>query len=520
MNRQILWGLFLILSVFIFSCSLDEDNATEPTVVESTTPNTPTPPDGSVDRESYQRLSWESSDAASYSVYFGKENLPLTLIKTRINENYADVIASEKGKLYYWKVVSHLSNGTNVEGPIWHFMTQTTGTTAPGYVITTHSLTTEEPNKVKMLFQVLDLENKGIDNLTIDDFELLEDGEDVSPTESNLLITKRQNNPYLMKTVLMLDNSTSITDDPAHQNNLDLLKAAAKNFVDNMASQQEVALFKFSSDAEKIVDFTSDKNALKTAIDNISRGHATTNLYGAVIDGVSEWTDVIYPDNIVQGQMVLFTDGNDTQDSHTLGEALDAIGGKSVYTVGLGSEIEPEILELIGNRGAFTIVDMSQLNQIFLQIQLEINAYANSFYWMEYLSPKRGNNNHTLHLTIKDNPLAGSVGEGTFSSAGFFDPTSGVYLNSTFTNPAGYSQFTLVADGDPVTINVSTYGGDEEPYYTWSSDTSLVITKMDLPINSEVEVSAKSNAPAGDIKINVSDYKNGFSKTITFSVSR
>lgn len=519
MNRQILWELLLILSIFLFSCSLDTDVVT-PSTGKSTIPNSPIPSNGATDRESYQRLSWECSGASSYSVYFGKKAIPETLIKSEISEKYADVFANEKGKIYYWKVVAHSSNGTKTEGPIWHFRTESSGSTVPGYVITKHSLTTEEPNKVKMLFQVLDLEGKGIDYLTIDDFEILEDGAEVSPTESNLQISKRQSNPYLMKTVLMLDNSTSITDDPAHLNNLDLLKAAAKSFVDNMSNQQEVALFKFSSSAEKLVDFTSNKNTLKNAIDNIGRGYATTNLYGAVIEGVSEWTDFINSNNIIQGQMVLFTDGNDTQDSRTLGEALDAIGEKSVYTVGLGSEIEPEILKQIGNQGAFTIADMSQLHQIFIQIQLEINSYANSFYWMEYSSPKRGNNEHTLHLTIKNNPLSGSVGEGTFNSAGFFDPVSGVYLNSSFFNPNGNSKFTLVAGGDPVMISVTTFGGTNEPSYSWGSDTSLVITKMNLPKNSEVKIAAKSSAPAGDVQINVTDYKNGFSKTITFSISR
>ena len=523
MNRYIMWIILITLSVFVFSCSLDKDIVTPPSS-ESTTPNTPSPKNGAIDKKNYQRLTWKSAGASNYSVYFGKDKSLIgekrTLIKSKISEKYADVIASEYGKMYYWQVVAHLKDGTDKKGPIWFFTTKASTSTVPGYVITKHSLTTEEPNKVKMLFQVLDLENNGIDFLTIDDFEILEDGEPVSPTESNLQISKRQNNPYSIKTVLILDNSTSITDDPSHTNNMDLLKESAKSFVNNMSAQQEIALFKFSSSTEKLVDFTSDKNALIRAIDNIGRGHASTDLYGAVIEGTAEWTDLIDINNIVKGQMVLFTDGNDTQDSHTLGEALDAIGEKNVYTVGLGSEIEPEVLEQIGNQGSFTIADMSQLNQIFIQIQLEINAYANSFYWMEYSSPKRGNREHTLSLSIKDNPLAGSIADGTFNSAGFFDAASGIYLNSSFLNPSGITEFDLVAGGDPVAISVSTYGGLNKPRYTWSSDTSLVITKKDLPINSEVEVSAKSSAPSGNIQIFVNDYKNGFTKKILFKISR
>ncbi len=523
MKRQVFWILLIIFSISVFSCSLDKNIVTPPSS-KSTTPNTPSPKNGASNKKNFQHLTWECGGASSYSVYFGKDKSLIgnnrTLIKSKISEKYADVIASENGKIYYWQVVAHLSDGTDKKGPIWFFTTKTSTTTVPGYVITKHSLTTEAPNKVKMLFQVLDLENKGIDFLGVDDFEIIEDGEHVAPTESNLKISKRQNNPYHIKTVLMLDNSTSITDDPEHTNNMELLKESAKSFVNNMSAQQEIAVFKFSSSAEKLVDFTSDRSKLIRAIDNIGRGHATTNLYGAVIDGVSEWTDLINVNNITKGQMVLFTDGNDTQESHTLGEALDAVGDKNVYTVGLGSEIKPEVLEQIGNQGAFTIAEMSELNQIFIQIQLEINAYANSFYWMEYSSPKRGTKEHTLILSIKNNPLSGSVVEGTFNSAGFFDPISGVYFNSSFSNPNGTNKFPLVAGGNPVHITVSTFGGTDEPNYSWGSDTSLVITKKDMPINSEVEVYAKSSAPAGDIQISVNDYKNGFSKKLTFNISR
>ncbi len=178
-----------------------------------------------------------------------------------------------------------------------------------------------------MLFQVTDLENRGIDNLTIDDFEISENGEAISKYESNMIISKRQNNPYLIKTVLMLDNSTSISDDGT---TLQDIKDAAKNFVDNMTINQEVALYKFSDKPEQILNFTTDKSLLKSSIENINRGFATTDFYGAVIEGAKQWDDKITTDDIVQGSLVIFTDGNDTQGSHTLSEALNAIGDKRV----------------------------------------------------------------------------------------------------------------------------------------------------------------------------------------------
>jgi hypothetical protein len=515
MNRQNLWVIFLVFGILATACSFNKDTVTSPTT-NTKIPYSPSPANGASNRENFQRLSWESSSASSYTVYLDKVNPPVIIAKSNSSEKYADVVAYGNGVTYYWKVDAKYSDGTKGEGPVWHFTTSQTASSTPGYILKTHSVTTKEPNLVKMLFQVTDYENKGIPDLTINDFDILEDGAAVSIYESNLSITKRQNNPYLMKTVLMLDNSPSITDDIDNPNNLVLLKDAAKGFVDNMSAQQEIALYKFSSSSELILDFTSDKNALKAAIDNIGKGLPSTDLYGATIEGVSRWTDFIEVNNIVQGSLVLFTDGNDTQGSRTLQEALNAIGNKKVYTVGLGAEIEPEILKQIGNQGAYLISEMSELNQIFFQIQEEIDAYANSFYWMEYLSPKRGNNDHTIYLTVKNNQIF-SVAEGTFSSAGFYDPVPGIYLNSSFVNQQGDSSFILVAGGDPVEIKAVTYGGNNTSVYSWGSDPSLTVNVLNPPENSNVKISANSGT-SGTKTLQVKDAANGFSKNIEFNI--
>ena len=512
MTRQILWGLFLILSIFIFSCSFttDVDNTTPETPDDTTIPYSPSPANGAADVAATQTLTWECKDATYYTVFFDKVSPPARIIKSNSTEKSVTVIASSSAATYYWKVKATFSDGNSKDGPIWHFTTSGNGNTQPGYVLTKHTLATAPPNKVKMLFQVTDLENKGIDDLTIDDFEISENGEEISKFESNMIISKRENNPYLIKTVLMLDNSTSISDDGT---TLQDIKDAAKNFIDNMTTNQEVALYKFSSEPEKILDFTTDKSLLKSSIESIVRGFATTNFYGAVIEGVEQWEDKIETDDIVQGSLVIFTDGNDTQGSHTLTEALNAIGDKRVYTVGLGEEIEPEILALIGNQGAYTIAEISGLNQVFIQIQDEIEKYANSFYWMEYSSPKRGNNQHILELTKKENPIY-SVAEGSFSSAGFFDPIPGVYINSSFANPTGDMKFTIVAGGDPVTLTAVTYGKTEISEFNWKRfyPSDLNIHVLNPPENSIVEISANAGAGTTEL-LTVEDYRN-FHKTM------
>jgi hypothetical protein len=85
--------------------------------------------------------------------------------------------------------------------------------------------------------------------------------------------------------------------------------------------------------------------------------------------------------------------------------------------VGLGSEIEPDVLRQLGSAGFFSIDDAGQLREKFQEIQADIVATANSFYWLSYNSPKRGYSQRQLLVTIK-NSTTGRL-EQSFSSRDF-----------------------------------------------------------------------------------------------------
>jgi hypothetical protein len=265
------------------------------------------------------------------------------------------------------------------------------------------------------MFHVKDLYGNGITNLYADSFEVFEDSQPLYLSESELQIKRYNATPYTIKTVLMLDNSTSL------QNDIDRIRDAAISFINNIVPNQEVAIYKFSENIEMLTDFTSDKNVLFAALQQYILGSATTNLYGAVVKGASQWEDVFSINEIVNGFMIVFTDGNDTQNSTSLADAIDAVHNKSVFTIGLGNEIQPEILNKIGSKGYYPISDISQLSEKFGDIQSKISAEANSFYFLSYKSPKRGNFDHILTIRIKNNPHIGdnSFITGTFNSGGF-----------------------------------------------------------------------------------------------------
>lgn len=206
----------------------------------------------------------------------------------------------------------------------------------PGYKIVQYgdiSENTQKPCFVNIMFQVTDMQNHGVSTLTTNDFEVLENGQPVSPTESAMQIRKQDVIPYSLKTVLLIDNSTSIEGD------LTAIKNAARSLVLSKLPNQEFAIFVFSENPELLINFTTDTEALIDAIESIEPGFASTNLYGSVIEAVGMWEDFYEIDQIQQGFLITFTDGSDTQASSTLSEALLARGQKRVFMVGLGEEI-------------------------------------------------------------------------------------------------------------------------------------------------------------------------------------
>lgn len=471
--------LFCVL-LFVSSCSLSgegDDNNTTTTVGK---PNTPTPTHNAIDVESAVVLSWKCDSYSSFDVYFSKSNPPTDLYIENITTPNVTVVGLNFQTRYYWKVVSHQKDGSSVSSDIWSFVTKSNDNSA-GYLLVKSNIQTKLPSFVNIMFQALDPSGNGVDNLTTNNFDLYEDNLPVPVSESYLNIKKREETPYTLKTVLMLDNSTSV------QQNLAEIKSAALSFVSSKIPQQEIAIYKFSEDAVLVQDFTSDIAKLTSAINSIGVGFYTTDLYGAVVTGAGRWTDSFSYDKIVQGTLVLLTDGTDTQGSSTLNQALSAISGKRVYTVGLGTEIDPVVLRKIGNAGFYSSGSVSELTSQFLEVQLNIQKFANSFYSLEYMSPKRGNSFHTLRLFVKDNPYNGAnyYITGSFNSNGFYSIYSGLYINTSAEYPEGIDTL-KITKGEYEIAKAETYLTANSGSYTWDlsnqSDFEMLVDSTDNSI--------------------------------------
>ncbi|MCF8243234.1 MAG: VWA domain-containing protein [Melioribacteraceae bacterium] len=506
----------IVLIALISGCSLSEQKTVTP--VNPQVPNSPNPDNNALNASTALTLSWAAENAESYDIYLDTKNPPSTLYASNRTKNNLSVFGLKNSTRYYWRVVAKHSDGTSVEGPVWTFATRSAGgTTGDGYYMVKHDISTEPPSIVKVLFQVIDYNGVGADGLVNTDFEIFEDGEPIT-SESNLNIKKRDESAYTLKTVLLIDNSTSL------DGYLTELINAAKVFVNNIIPvQQQVAIYKFSEEAILVQDFTNDKATLNAALNTINVEYPTTNLYGAIIDVVDLWEDTFSSDEIVQGALVVFTDGTDTQGSYDIGQAKEAIGSRSVYTIGLGDEIDPDVLEILGSTGEFLYAgNIDELSSKFIEVGDLLKKFANSFYWMQYTSPKRqrpdGDNNHNIRLQIIDNP-ADSYIEGTFSSDEFFSVEPGIYINSSQNKPTGITEIDMSVNSS-YTLTVVSYLQDNAPVFVWSVPVNNTLITIEPVTGRDDKVFINSGSGTGTAVVKVVDSANGnIERTVTINIT-
>jgi hypothetical protein len=164
--------------------------------------------------------------------------------------------------------------------------------------------------------------------------------------------------------ILMLDGSGSMSlTDPN-----ELRRDAAKQFVDRMSATDKAAIGSFSDGVSipKLEDLTSDKIALKQAIDLNTYVSGGTNLWGATYQS----TDYISTSTESNKIAVVFTDGEDNYGTYSIQQIIDNATSKSVkiFMVGLGSGINSAQMTQVaqGTTGLYSAVDnATDLNNLF-----------------------------------------------------------------------------------------------------------------------------------------------------------
>ena len=428
--------------------------------------------------------------------------------KHQKSENSGNFSFSEGDQLQFIGFANGFANSTLYDSPdsdttyVFNF-------TNPFYRIDGHTIETAVPCFVNVLFSVVDEEFRGVDNLSNDDFRILENNSAVSPTETFRYIRKSNTVPYKLKTVLLLDNSASVAD------KLEQIKSAAISLVNTISDKQEFAIYSFSDNAVLLQDFTNDVELLTDAISSINLGFPSTNLYGAFITAVNKWNNSFSTELIEQGFLVVFTDGDDTQGSFTLEQAVTARGNKKAYMIGLGNELNPEPLNQLANPGPyFSITNINELEQTFLEIQDDMIRYANSFYWLNYMTPKRlGFHNLKLEIIGNENTFSDSYYEGQFNANGFSPVFSGVYLNTTPSNLYGMDSLTI-QNQNPYELRAVTYWAYGPPEYSWSSSNTNIVTLTTDPLYFNKAVMNFPGIEGGVAYVTVTDETNLYEKIL------
>ena len=273
------------------------------------------------------------------------------------------------------------------------------------------------PGKVSILFRVSDNLGNPVASLSAEQFTIFEQGRNddcfntISSSESFARISPNTQ-VFSNNTLLVLDLSNSVL-----QSSLTELKSASTTFVTNVMPVVEIesvkmAIYWFDGENELhlLNPLTSSIEELTTAIDSIDEdisNDPSTDLFGAVIKSTAIAEDLVQNSTqISAASVVLFTDGTDQASRFTEESALEAVANApqniSFFTIGLGAEIDSEVLEEIGKTSSVIASNADELETTFNQISARVSEQANSFYLFEYCTPKRdgsGDNNLVIQLT-------------------------------------------------------------------------------------------------------------------------
>ncbi|GHT78029.1 hypothetical protein FACS189464_0750 [Bacteroidia bacterium] len=423
---------------------------------------------------------------------------------------------------YY--MCAYVANGVDtIYGDVKLF---TTRRTPLFYTLEKRDFKQRNPSLVDMMVHVRDQDGKGASYLEDEDFEVWEDDVFTKSTETHSYVRKMDAIPFVIKTALVLDFTSSL--DASNAQGINKMKAAVKNLIDAKASNQEYAIVLFSDRARLWQDFTNDASTLIQCIDAIEPDDAvnTTKLY----DGYKKGLDILQPDvfenSFVQRNfMIVFTDGKDQSSTATLSQCVTARGNRPTYVMGLG-DVDASVLKQLAypSSNYKPLANISELESMFSQIQSEILRDVNSLYQLSYMSPKRGEAPN-LKLRIKNNTNTGatSYASANFDATYFVSAQYGLYVNpyttwhGTAIGKYGFTNGTAYTVSANDTLQAVSYWAETVPLYEWmSSDTSVIkVKKIDFN-KAQFHFTGKNGSAIIDVK-DVGNYNyvsNGYNSTI------
>ncbi len=283
--------------------------------------------------------------------------------------------------------------------------------------------------QVKILLQVKNEDGQGVVGLLQEssqqDFAIAENDRLVG-AEAGVKI-EADAIPFSIPTVLLLDLSSSV------EGLVPQIKEAVITLINSKSANQTFAIYTFDSAVNLVQEFTGDVNLLTAKVNALPESGLTnsTNIFGAVEEVADAWEDEKSIDNIVDGSIVVFTDGFHNANGKTVQDALKALEIRSgklkkIFVAALNSpDLDRSALTQLtfDTNGFFEANDVSGLEAVFLNIQERVSNLSNSIYFLTYTSPITDpkSKNEKLMVKIVGNSNKDKNGrvEEEFNSKGF-----------------------------------------------------------------------------------------------------
>jgi len=188
----------------------------------------------------------------------------------------------------------------------------------------------QEFPRIAVQFEVRRPDGSFLLDATRDGFRVTEEGKDVKVLDFQAPLT-REAIPTTI--VLVVDHSGSMEQ----ENRIGGLKEAVASFLDKLPEGSRVSVVGFSSEVKMLCPFTTDRNAVRRAVNRL-RPEGSTRFYDAVTAALR-----LLDEQTGRRALLALTDGEDTASERAnLDSTITAARGLglAVYTLGLGTEEE------------------------------------------------------------------------------------------------------------------------------------------------------------------------------------
>lgn len=290
-------------------------------------------------------------------------------------------------------------------------------------------------------------------------------------------------------------------------------RQAAISFVNNLKPEDKAALIRFREYVTIVQPFTDDKDTLISAIKTLY-ADGKTAFYDAVYKGVA----------MASAQpgikaIVALTDGKDNESSKTAKEVIDYAKSVKVpvYIVGLGSEINEDVLRLIAKETEaeyYRAPIPAELQKLYESISERLkNLYEVSY---TTHNPERDGTIRSVTVQVSHNQASGQ------DSVEYTAPTlsgaiSGVVLDSETEEPVPSAKVIIEHETERLKVTDASLNTDEEGKYlveNLSPDFAYTLTASALNYHQAVypsSVTVKSQKVTENIDFELQPMEDYFS---------